>query len=92
MARVRTIANLLLLAACSLLLFIVGVLATFKINVLIYGVEEFNGNAGPGFAVLLEGVLIGVILAVCGVPLAIFLAKRIPWLRDEWEPLQKTPE
>jgi hypothetical protein len=60
---------------------------------LIYGTEEFNGNAGGGFAILIEGLLIGFIFAVfCGVPLCIFLSKRIPWLRDEWGPEEKVPD
>ncbi len=77
----RMVARVLLVAVCSLVFFIVGVLGTFKVNLLIYGFEEFNGNAGAGFAVLLEGVFIGLILAVCGVPISIVLSRRIPWFR-----------
>lgn len=69
------------MASSCLLLFIVGILATFKVNLLIYGAEEFNGNAGAGFAVLLEGIFIGLALAVCGVPLSISFSKRIRWLQ-----------
>jgi hypothetical protein len=78
----RMTARLLLLAFICLLLFIAGVLVTFKVNLLIYGVEEFNGNAGAGLAVLLEGIFIGLVLAVCGIPLSIFVSKRIRLLRD----------
>ena len=68
-----------LIATFSLMLFIVGVVATFKVNLLVYGVEEFNGNAGAGFAVLMEGIFIGSILAVGGIGLSIVLFRRIRW-------------
>jgi hypothetical protein len=67
--------------SCCLVLFVAGLLATFKVNLLIYGVEEFNGNAGAGFAVLTEGIFVGFILAVGGIPLSIILTKRLPWFR-----------
>jgi hypothetical protein len=78
----QMIARLLLLASCCAVLFIAGVLATFQANILISGAEEFNGNAGGGFAVLMEGIFIGFALALCRIPLSIFLSKRIRWLRD----------
>jgi hypothetical protein len=59
------------LAVCfSLVLFVVGLLGTFKVNLLVYGAEEFNGNAGAGFAVLMEGLCIGLLLALGGVVLS----------------------
>jgi hypothetical protein len=54
----RTFVKVFLAAVCSLLLFVVGFLATFMVNIWIYGAEEFNHNAGAGFAVLLEGLLL----------------------------------
>jgi hypothetical protein len=71
----------LLLISCPPMLFLAGVFATFVINVLVYGDSEFNGNAGAGFAVLIEGIFVGFLLGFCGIALAVFLHKRIPWLR-----------
>jgi hypothetical protein len=56
----RMIVRLLLLASCRAVLFIAGVLATFRMNILIYGAEEFNVDAGAGFAVMMEGIFIGL--------------------------------
>jgi hypothetical protein len=81
-ARMRMIARLLLLSTCCLVLFIAGVLVTFKINLLICGAEEFNGNAGAGFGALMEGIFVGVLLAPCGIPVGMLLANRIQWLHD----------
>jgi hypothetical protein len=77
----RTIASLLLWIICSLALFVIGVSVTFKANLLIYGPEEFNGNAGASVAVLMEGILIGLLFGLCGTPLTMYLSKRLPWLR-----------
>jgi hypothetical protein len=77
----KQILSWLLLISCPPALFLVGVLAAFLINISIYGDEEFNHNAGAGFAVLLEGIALGIFLGSCGIVLAIFLKKRIPWLR-----------
>jgi hypothetical protein len=77
----RIAARVLLVGFCSLAIFIAGVLGTFHVNLLIYGADELNGNAGAGFAVLLEGICIGFILAVGGIPVSIVLSKRISWFR-----------
>jgi hypothetical protein len=77
----RTLARVLWGISCCLVLFVAGLLATFKVNLLIYGVEKFNGNAGAGLAVLIEGIFAGLILAVCGIPLSIIVTKRLPWFR-----------
>jgi hypothetical protein len=82
MPRMRTIAKLLLVAFSCMVLFIVGILATFEVNVLIYGLEEFNHNAGAGFAVLLEGSFVGILFAIIGIPLIVYFSDYIPWLRD----------
>jgi hypothetical protein len=71
----------LLLVSCPPALFLLGVFAAFFINISIYGDEEFNHNAGAGFAVLIEGISLGILLGSCGIVLAIFLKKRLPWLR-----------
>jgi hypothetical protein len=78
----QIIGKLLLLAICCIVLFVAGVLGTFKTNLLIYGEQEFDGNAGAGVAVLLEGVFVGFFLALGGIPLSIHLSARIPWLRQ----------
>jgi hypothetical protein len=78
----RTIASLALWAFCSLVLFIVGVLATFQANVLIYGTEKFNGDVPASVGVLMQGILVGVFFGLFGTRLAIYLSDRIPWLRD----------
>ena len=78
----RIIARLLLLVSCCLFLFVAGVLATILVNFLIYGVKEFDGNAGAKFSVFIEGIFVGLILGLFGVFLSIFLFERIPWLRD----------
>jgi hypothetical protein len=77
----RMVARVLLVAFCSLVLFIVGVLGTSSVNLLIYGADEFNGNAGAKFAALMEGAFIGFILAVGGIPISIILSRRIPYFR-----------
>jgi hypothetical protein len=79
--RMRILARLLVATFCSLMLFIAGVLSTFKINLLIHEVEEFNHNEPAKFGILMEGIFIGFLLAVCGIPLAGFLCNRIRWLR-----------
>jgi len=71
----RTATRLLLLSFCGFVLFFVGLLATFKVNVMIYGAEEFNGSVGPGFAVLLEGIAVGIAFAAVGSGMLIY------WLR-----------
>jgi hypothetical protein len=75
----RTLARVLLGISCCLVLFVSGLVGTFDVNLLIYGVEEFNGNAGAGFAVLIEGIFAGLVLAVCGIPLSIIVTKRLLW-------------
>ena len=60
------------------MLFLAGILGTFVIYVEVYGAEEFNGNAGAGFAVLIYGLFVGFFLGVCGIALSILLHKRIP--------------
>jgi hypothetical protein len=65
------------LAACfPLVLFVLGVLGTFHVNLLIYGSEAFDGDAGAGFAVLIEGVFMGLILAIGGIIVSVVLYKR----------------
>jgi hypothetical protein len=71
----------LLLVSCPPVLFLLGVLAPFFLNVAIYGAEEFDGNAGAGFAVLMQGISLGILLGSCGIVLAFFMKKRLPWLR-----------
>jgi hypothetical protein len=78
----RAVAALLIFCFCLLILFVLGVFATFKTNLLIYGNQELDGNAGAGFAVLLEGICVGSVLALIGLPFVVHLINRIPRLRD----------
>ncbi len=63
------------MALCSLVLFVAGVFATMEANFLAYPDEEFNSSTSG--AVLMGGVGIGLILAIGGIPLSIFLCRRI---------------
>jgi len=71
------VARFFLFAACSLVLFIMGVFATFKANLLLYGADAFEGDSGSGFAVLVEGIVVGLFLAVLETLAWIILDKRI---------------
>jgi hypothetical protein len=71
----------LLLASCPPALFFLGFFAAFFINLLMYGNEEFSGNAGAGFAVLLEGIFLGTLLGCAGIVLAVVLRKHDPWFK-----------
>jgi hypothetical protein len=74
----RIFAKLVFSAVVALVLFVIGVMATFAVNTVIYGFEEFDGNAGANFGVLMEGILAGIVLAVFGAALALYLFFRNP--------------
>ena len=49
--------------------FTAGIDVTFKLNLMHYGREAFNHDAGAGFAVLIEGLFAGTLLAIGGIVL-----------------------
>ena len=62
----RTVGRLLISCIGAVVCFVLGLLITVRINFAVYGKQEFEGNAGANFAVLLEGLLIGLILSTIG--------------------------
>jgi len=77
----RAVAELLLFCFCLLALFVFGIFVTFEANRVIYGAHEFEGNAGAGFAVLLEGICAGLVLAMVGLPFVVHRISCVPWLQ-----------
>jgi hypothetical protein len=80
----RIAARFVIAFVAAVVLFFVGVFATFAINRAIYGPQAFDGDAGAKFGVLMEGLSVGAVLGVVGLAVGAYLSFRI--LPDSTEP------
>jgi hypothetical protein len=62
----RTAGRLLISCVGAVVCFVLGLLITVRINLAVYGKQEFERNAGANFAVLMEGLIFGSILSIIG--------------------------
>jgi hypothetical protein len=60
----------------AIVCFVLGLLITVRINFAVYGKEEFDGNAGANFGVLIEGLILGSILSIIGFFVVFRLTRR----------------
>ena len=69
------------MAVCSFVFLLAGVVATYWVSIAKYGSQEVMGNGVTFLWVLILAVVIGLGLAVLGIPLGILLTKRIRWFQ-----------
>lgn len=63
--------KLLVSALVCLALFLAGVMVTVKLNLMHYGPEAFNHDAGAAFGLVMEGGFVGLLFAVGGIALCV---------------------
>jgi uncharacterized BrkB/YihY/UPF0761 family membrane protein len=62
----RTAGRFLISCFGAVVCFVLGLLITVRINLTVYGNEEFGHNAGAKFAVLIEALIVSSILSMIG--------------------------